>query len=306
MNQTSPRCSVIMPNHNCLSYLKQAVASVQAQDMSEWELIIVDDCSTDGSREWIAQQTQVDPRIRMLPVRVRHPAAARNTGVQIAQAKWLAFLDADDTWTPDKLSRQLNYHQQHPNVVLSFTDYRHVDESNTDLGTCYEFWQLLQLQAAQPGFHKLADPLAFLFACNCIGTSTVMASADAIWQVGGFDMSLPSAEDWDLWLKLANLGEVAFSNQCDMTYLMRSGSESSKLDCRVSALQQIYARHEQHLAPHHVTARRNALAHIENAKADAQRTAKHFSAAMAAKIRSLMLHPNKRQVRELVAFLKPM
>ncbi|GGA83891.1 hypothetical protein GCM10011369_27380 [Neiella marina] len=305
MNNNQPLVSVIMPNHNCLTYLKAAVASVQAQNMTDWELIIADDDSSDGSRQWIETQAKQDPRIRLLPVCVHHPAAARNAAIQVANGKWLAMLDADDVWAYDKLSRQLRHHQQHPEQLLSFTDYRHVNEQGQDLGSCFDYWQLTELQSANGEFRSLNKPLSFLFACNCIGTSTVMVSTEAIWQVGGFDVSLPSAEDWDLWLKLAAIGGVSFCASCDMTYLMRAGSESSKLGARIQALELIYKRHQAKLDDSDKRAKRRAQARIASAKADLAQASHRLGEAVQAKMRSLLLQPNKRQAKELVALLKP-
>ncbi|MBW8192489.1 glycosyltransferase [Neiella marina] len=299
----APRCSVIMPNHNCLAYLKQAVASVQAQTMTDWELIVADDDSNDGSREWLAVAAQHDSRIRPMHVNVHHPAPSRNAAIQVAQGQWLAFLDADDHWQPAKLQRQLAFHEANPTTVLSFTDYRHVNEQSRDLGSCFEFWQLNRLQASN-GFQSLDNAFEVFFGCNCVGTSTVMVRTDAIWQVGGFDVSLPSAEDWDLWLKLAAAGPIGYSSDCATTYLMRVGSESSKLSLRVEALERILARHANNLS-NHASAKRSALARIANAKSDVAQASNRMGAALQAKVHAFMLQPSTRQARELIALLKP-
>lgn len=103
---TSPRCSVILPTYNRIKTLPRAVASVLAQDEPDFELIIVDDASTDGTRDYLA--TLDDPRIRIvLMERNGGPSVARNAGIAAAAAPALAFLDSDDVYRPTRLSRTL-------------------------------------------------------------------------------------------------------------------------------------------------------------------------------------------------------
>src|SRR3954468_22320288 len=102
----TPRCSVILPTYNRLRVLPRAIASVLAQDMRDFELLIVDDCSTDGTSDWLKQQS--DPRIRVIAApRNGGPSAARNLGLEAARAPVASFLDSDDVYRPNRLSRAL-------------------------------------------------------------------------------------------------------------------------------------------------------------------------------------------------------
>jgi len=102
----TPRCSVILPTYNRLGVLPRAVASVLAQDMPDFELLIVDDCSTDRTSDWL--KTQTDPRIRAIAAtRNGGPSAARNLGLDAARAPIASFLDSDDVYRPNRLSRAL-------------------------------------------------------------------------------------------------------------------------------------------------------------------------------------------------------
>lgn len=114
-----PAVTVIIPTYNSARFLLGAIQSVQQQSVSDWELIIVDDGSTDGTGEQIAQQVH-DSRVRVIRQPNHGDAAARNTGILASQSPWLAFLDADDLWKPDKLQRQLLVMSAHPEVSVVY------------------------------------------------------------------------------------------------------------------------------------------------------------------------------------------
>lgn len=115
--------SIIMPSYNSGKYIEESIKSIQAQTYSEWELIIVDDCSTDNTVE-IITDFLVDERIRFLKNDKNSGAAvSRNYALREAQGKWIAFLDSDDVWLPEKLDKQLKFMQDN-NYKFSCTDYR--------------------------------------------------------------------------------------------------------------------------------------------------------------------------------------
>ena len=116
----TPEVTIAIATYNDLHYLPEAIASVVAQTIGAWELIIVDDGSTDGTREWLA--TLTDPRIRVIfEKHTANTAYTRNLAIASGSAPWIAILDSDDTWDPRKLERQLAFHQEHPDVRWSYT-----------------------------------------------------------------------------------------------------------------------------------------------------------------------------------------
>jgi glycosyltransferase involved in cell wall biosynthesis len=120
-----PSFSVIMPVYNCRPWIREAVLSVLDQTEQSFELIVVDDCSTDGSGEAIADLVQREPRIRVIRRTSKgNAASARNTGLEAAKAAFIAFLDADDLWLPARLSSHLAVFQAHPETALVFSDFR--------------------------------------------------------------------------------------------------------------------------------------------------------------------------------------
>ena len=114
--------SIIMPSYNTADYISDSIRSIQAQTYQNWELIIVDDCSTDNSVEVIRSFNE--PRIKLLKNEINSGAAvSRNYALREAKGKWIAFLDSDDTWVPEKLDKQIKFMEEN-NYSFTFTDYR--------------------------------------------------------------------------------------------------------------------------------------------------------------------------------------
>ena len=122
-----PIVSVIMPAYNAQRYLAQAIRSLQAQTFTQWELIVVDDCSGDDTAQIVSQLAQADPRIRLYRNEQNLGAAkSRNRGLELQEGEFVAFLDSDDVWRPKKLELQVDYMRQ-TNADLTYTAYAILD-----------------------------------------------------------------------------------------------------------------------------------------------------------------------------------
>lgn len=129
----SPLISIITPNYNCARFIAQTIESVLAQTYTNWEMLIVDDCSTDGSYEIALGYVQKDSRIKMFRNEKNSGAAvSRNRAIEASSGEYVAFLDSDDLWLPDKLEKQIAFMQQY-DCDFSFTEYEHIDEENKSL-----------------------------------------------------------------------------------------------------------------------------------------------------------------------------
>lgn len=118
--------SIIMPSYNTAEFIAGSIQSVQAQSYQNWELIIVDDCSTDNTDE-VVKPYLLDERIKYLKNEKNSGAAvSRNRALREAKGKWIAFLDSDDLWTPDKLSKQINFMEEH-GYSFTYTNYVEID-----------------------------------------------------------------------------------------------------------------------------------------------------------------------------------
>jgi len=191
MTSDLPLVSVIIPTRNRGEQLLQALRSVLAQSYAALEIIVVDDASSEDMRVVVA--TLDDPRIRLLRhAERRGGGAARNTGIRAASGDWIAFLDDDDEWLPDKLARQMERVRIAPGgeVPVVYTGEQYVDAAGD------------VLRILRP--RKQGWILKDLLFGNYVGsTSTVLAARSALLAVDGFDENQRSCQDWDLWIRMA-------------------------------------------------------------------------------------------------------
>lgn len=298
-----PVCSIIIPTRDCRDYLVAALASIRDQKVDDLETIIVDDGSTDGTREYLEGLCQKDGSIVVLKSDGIGPGRARNLAMESAKSDLIAFLDADDIWRPGKLAAQLAFHHENPDVVLSFTNYLHVDPEGNSHGTAFEFWQGVFASPSNGGYACLANPEAAILSVNIVGTSTVVARLQALQIAKSFATSLRSATDWDMWLKLAGQGAVACSSEVMMDYLMRPGSITRNRGARISAMEAILARYVERAEPEVRAACRIARANIDVAKAEKAREDGEAWGAFMAHGRAFVARPNRRVARAAAADL---
>lgn len=127
------KVSIIMPNYNCEKFLEETIKSVLSQTYENWELLIVDDCSIDSSVDIIKNYCENDDRIKLfINEKNSGAAASRNWALREATGKWIAFLDSDDLWLPEKLEKQLTFMVDN-NYKFSYTAYDHIDENSLSL-----------------------------------------------------------------------------------------------------------------------------------------------------------------------------
>jgi GT2 family glycosyltransferase len=194
----SPVVSIVVPTYNRLPLLREAVASVFAQTLTDWELIVVDDGSTDETVAWL--ESLADARVTV--VRDAHTAnrsRLRNLGVERSRAPWIAFLDSDDLWLPEKLVMQLDRLSAHPHCRWSCTGVRFIDGEGNPIGqragTPYR---------AQSGW-ILEQLLTFTAAATM---PTLIVHRSLFDEVGGFDETFLLREDYEFELRLAAHSEI--------------------------------------------------------------------------------------------------
>ncbi|MBN1349305.1 glycosyltransferase [candidate division KSB1 bacterium] len=182
-----PRVSIIIPTYNRASFLPQAIQSVLKQTFKDFELIVIDDASDDSTPQVLAQFSKKLTAYR-LPEN-RGVSAARNLGIERAQGEYIAFLDSDDQWKPEKLQTQMLWIQRNPEINACYTDeiwIRNGVRINPGKRyTKYDGWFLEKML-----------PLCF------INPSSVLINREVFDEVGVFDESLPACEDYDLWLRI--------------------------------------------------------------------------------------------------------
>ncbi|MCQ1059907.1 glycosyltransferase family 2 protein [Photobacterium sp. DNB23_23_1] len=284
--------SVVIPNYNCLPTLPRAIESIRMQDIPV-EIIVVDDGSSDGSREWLAQQAD----IKLLMTERSGASQARNHGIEHCSNELIAFLDADDYWLENKLSQQLSLHQHNPELIFSFTDYMHMTEEGQPIIGCFDYWPRFhkQLSSGPVSVFPVFTPL--LFAENVVGTSTVMVNKQALVEVGGFDAELKSASDWDLWLKMAEKGAVGVLSINLCHYISdRADAISRDHNKRLKAMKLILNKHRSTVSKHPTALLAGYLRWVTG-KAEYNRLKKAYLISACQELAVLCLQPSKQRMK---------
>jgi glycosyltransferase involved in cell wall biosynthesis len=190
--------SIVMAAYNAAPYIRETVESALAQTYKSVEIIVVDDGSTDGTREVLAPYIERNA-ITYIRQENKGPSAARNVGIAHSRGEFIAFLDADDIFMPEKVEKQVGYLAAHPECGVSYCGVRHFEDTHPE--------RLMQLKG---NYYSGKDVLPGLLGKNFIITLSVVLRRSAIDMVGGFDESFRRSEDWELWFRLAHHG-VQFS-----------------------------------------------------------------------------------------------
>jgi glycosyltransferase involved in cell wall biosynthesis len=235
--------SVVIPMHNGLPHIADALHSVYWQTRPAHELIVVDDGSTDGSAEWVQLHY---PNVILLRQKQQGIAATRNRGIAAATGDWVAFLDHDDAWHPSKLEVQLKAASRFPNASVVYGDFeRWLPDTEGDhkWPPCWASNQL-ELSIADAS----CDWAYSRFLMDCwMQTSSALISSKLLIQAGLFDTRWPSGEDWELWLRLSRLSPFVHIARALSLYRLHSnqvtkGPSSSMIDFRTKLIEHAIAR----------------------------------------------------------------
>lgn len=206
----SGQVSIIMPSYNTGRFISKTIESVLAQSYSNWELIIVDDCSTDDTDE-VVNQYLSDTRIRYLKNAKNSGAAvSRNRALREAKGKWIAFLDSDDLWMPKKLEKQILFMEKN-GYHFSYTNYIEIDEGSIPNGKQVTGPKRI----TKHGMYNYCWP----------GCLTVMYDADAVGLVQIADIK--KNNDYAMWLKVCKKADCYLLDETLARYRKRSGSISN-------------------------------------------------------------------------------
>jgi glycosyltransferase involved in cell wall biosynthesis len=221
-----PRVSVVIPTRNRVELLRTTLASVLSQTEPAVEVIVVDDESSDQTAPFLAAAAAADGRVRAVPGRARGAGGARGTGLELARAPWVAFIDDDDLWHPDALALLLAAARGDELAVAGHA----ARFSSADPAVS---WSAI---AAEPDRYDLCVwppvtvpdrvTLGDLLLANRFPIHTVLAAREAVLQAGGFDPRWHAAEDYDLWLRLARSGPISVIPQT-VAYIRQHGGQTS-------------------------------------------------------------------------------
>ena len=199
------KISIVVPTYNRVGQLAEAIRSVRNQTMDDWQLIIVDDCSTDKTDKMVYGWN--DPRINYyrLAENSGSPVLPRNFGVRRAKTRYVAFLDSDDIWLPNKLETQLWYMEYHQSL-FTYHDMRVNHKDKDGHIKRVERWSKISTCQSDMVF-------PFLLRKNFIPTSSVMLQRELYFKYGGMNAYYTISHDWDLWLRIAFDHQIHFVNE---------------------------------------------------------------------------------------------
>ena len=211
----SVKVSVIIPTLNRSTTIIRAIESILAQTFKNYEIIVIDDGSSDSTKELISSYD-----LKYVFTENRGVSYARNLGVEMAKGEWIAFLDSDDEWLPTKLEEQIQYSNDKPDILLIHTD---------------EIWIRDGVRVNPPKKYKKGGGDQFIpnLKLCAIGPSTSMVKKDIFLELGGFRVDLPCCEDYDLWLKFTSLYEVGF---IDKLLINKYGGHADQLSTQFVAM----------------------------------------------------------------------
>jgi teichuronic acid biosynthesis glycosyltransferase TuaG len=203
--------SIITPAYRCSGVVGETIRSVIAQTYPHWEMLIAEDCSPDDTRDTIRHWTSVDPRVKLIEQPTNGgPALARNAALERAQGRWIAFLDSDDLWMPEKLARSIEYAQRHK-AALVFTGFRRISA-----------------EGGMPGrYISTPTTLSYrqLLGNTAIATSTVLLDRSIVGEVR---MNKTYYDDFDCWLRILKPGRLAHGLDEDLMRYRVMGQSVSR------------------------------------------------------------------------------
>lgn len=209
--------SVIIPTYNREVFILEALESVALQTETPYEIIVVDDGSTDRTKTLV---TKHFPSVVYIRTQNQGVSTARNIGFQISKGNIIAFLDSDDLWLPSKLEEQLGYLEKNPEIRILH---------------CNEEWRRTGKLLPQKKYHrKKGGELFFESLARCvISPSAVIMRREILIEFGQFDETLVACEDYDLWLRITSREEVGF---VEATLVIKRGGHADQLSKRVASL----------------------------------------------------------------------
>ena len=230
MSERKPKVSIVIPTYNMQEHLGETIDSILSQTLDSYEVIIVDDCSTDGTAQVALKYCEIDSRIRYVKLDANSnlPAVPRNRGIELSQGEYIAFLDHDDLWSPRKLERQIAFLDTHPNF-----------------GMVHSHLFVFTPRNRYRGILHLPNPLlqrtnqGVLATRNTVQTSSVVVRRSILQELKGFDErpELRTVEDFHLWIRVSRTTTIAYLSEIQGRY--------RKADSGASAQENLMKRHEQ-------------------------------------------------------------
>lgn len=228
--------SVVIPTYNRGPKIAATLESVFAQTLAPLEIIVIDDGSTDGTADWI--EAHYGDKIRVVRQANGGVARARNRGLNEARGEFIAYLDHDDRWLPQKLEQQLAALHNNSQAGVAYCLWQEIDDNEQQMGRAGV------LQPDEWNRLPQGDVFALMMHRNIILSMSIPLVRTALLrEVGGFDPALVPCDDWDVWIKLARRGEFVAVAQTLVVYVRHSNQQSSQETTMVEAARKLMLCH---------------------------------------------------------------
>ena len=229
MKNITPRVSVVIPAYNQAEYLGDAIRSVLSQTYQDFEIIVVDDGSTDNTP---LVANEFSDNIRYIRQENKGLAGARNTGIRNAKSTYIALIDSDDIWLPNFLQKMMDLVAEDPDAFVYYCSARYIDTKGNELP-----------QIVDSKFVPDGTMYETLVKANFIIPSTVVMMRSAVLAAGLFDDSFRACEDWDLWLRLAPTCHFTSIRDCLVKYRLHGSSLSADPRKMQQAVKAVIEKH---------------------------------------------------------------
>lgn len=241
-----PLVSIILPSYNYGHYLDERIASILNQTFSDFELIIVDDASTDNSRDVIHRYLS-DKRVKahFFDLNSGNPFCRWNDGAQLAKGKYLWIAEADDRCHPRLLERLVTMLDMHPSAGIAYCQSQVIDSDGTLLHSCKEYTDTLdENRWSGDCMYSGQEQLRYLFYFNVVPNASAVLIRRVLYeQVGRADVRYPLVGDWHLWAKLMSVSDVAFVAEALNEFRSHPGTVRNTISRRPEHLIDIYEVH---------------------------------------------------------------
>jgi glycosyltransferase involved in cell wall biosynthesis len=225
-----PLVSVIIPTYNSEKYIEETLKSVLNQTYKNFEILIIDDGSSDSTNTIVEQYIKKDKRIFSYKVdRAGNPSIPRNYGIKQAKGEYIAFIDSDDLWVKNKLEVQMKHYLSNPNYAFVYS----MSFTFGDVNFFSPFFEVLPLLN-----RAVRNKNDLLSIGNSVPCSTVLTKTSLLKKVGGFDEDINlRAEDYDLWIRLSEFGSICFIPRIQTYYRVHSSQLSSDWETKRKRLE---------------------------------------------------------------------
>lgn len=301
------KVSIIIPAFNCEKYIQKAIDSISSQTYSDWEAIIVNDGSTDTTKQICDEWCRRESRSRVIhQENSGGPSTPRNRAINESNGQYIAFLDPDDIWHNEKLEAQVKIMNENPDLALLFDDSTLIDEHDNIIGSYFNSLEFLEKSTPHtitqsPSLRTTLPSFLYFSSCVYTGiqTSGVMTRRNIVNELDYiFPADLRNCEDNDLWWRIMKKGTIAFTTNSYHYYRSHNNGLSRDprklLEGQILAHSRNYFRHKDEFPPTWEKAYRQRIAEHYTHLAWNEKLAKNLQASLTAHINSFQWLPNLR------------